>query len=130
MLNRRANTTMYRLDYSVRMKDWELTNETKDIDGYTCYKAVHKEFIQRSQTYRTSTAWYTLDIPVPYGPAGFGGLPGLILELQYGNRVIYIADKIVLNKHMDTLPKIEEAPLITPREWALLNRKNRKVTPD
>ena len=30
----------YRVNYSSKMKKWELSNEVKIIDGYTCYKAV------------------------------------------------------------------------------------------
>jgi GLPGLI family protein len=124
-----VNTT-YRLDYSIRMNNWELVNETKKIDNYTCYKAIHKRFVQNSQTYRVSVAWYTPEIPVPYGPAGFGGLPGLILELRYSNNVVYVVNNILLNSKLKPLSKIEAGELITPREWAILSKKNRKVTPD
>lgn len=31
---------------------------------------------------RTYSAWFTSEIPLPYGPYKFGGLPGLILKLQ------------------------------------------------
>ena len=49
----------------------------------------------------TITAWYTPQIPVSHGPAEYGGLPGLILELitamvcaQPGN-YIKLINKIV-----------------------------------
>lgn len=127
--NRDVVNKTYQLDFSKRMNGWELKKDTKKIDNYTCYKAVHTEFIERTQTYREVIAWYTTDIPVPYGPAGYGGLPGLILELHYGNNALYVAQKITLNKPIE-LPKITKGEIITPREWAILNKKNRKVTPD
>jgi GLPGLI family protein len=33
-------------------------------------------------------AWFCPEIPFAYGPRGFGGLPGLILELRYDRSVI------------------------------------------
>ena len=34
------------------------------------------------------TAWFTPEIPVSTGPAMYGGLPGLILEISDGNRTM------------------------------------------
>ncbi|MBK1439170.1 GLPGLI family protein [Parapedobacter sp. ISTM3] len=53
---------------------WELINEKKAIGNFTCQKAVGTF---RGRTY---DAWFTPDIPLPYGPWKLGGLPGLILE--------------------------------------------------
>lgn len=44
----------------------------------------------------TVTAWFTPMIPVKNGPAEYGGLPGLILELNI-DRVTMLCSKIVLN---------------------------------
>jgi GLPGLI family protein len=54
--------------------DWELKKETKKIGNFKAKKAIG-EF--RGRTY---TAWYTTEIPLPYGPWKLQGLPGLILE--------------------------------------------------
>lgn len=56
--------------------DWKLSNETKNISGYSCNKATTN---YRGRSY---TAWYTKDIPVSDGPYLFYGLPGLILHLE------------------------------------------------
>ena len=53
---------------------WILKNETKKIGDFTTYKAIAKF---RGRIY---TAWYTTEIPIPYGPWKLQGLPGLILE--------------------------------------------------
>ncbi|EDM43575.1 hypothetical protein SCB49_08293 [unidentified eubacterium SCB49] len=42
------------------------------------------------------TAWFTPQIPVQNGPAEYGGLPGLILELNIDRQTI-LCSKIVLN---------------------------------
>lgn len=44
----------------------------------------------------TVTAWFTPQIPVSNGPAEYGGLPGLILEMNI-DRVTILCSKIVLN---------------------------------
>lgn len=79
---------------------WILTNETKTIDGYKCYKATSPYFkedgsISENQSLRY-TAWYCPEIPIKFGPLGFGDLPGLILELQTKTST-FTASKISLN---------------------------------
>lgn len=64
--------------------DWKLTKETKKIGKYTCFKATAT--IAAEQTFGGGyispiRAWYTPDIPVPFGIQGFVGLPGLMMEL-------------------------------------------------
>ena len=44
----------------------------------------------------TITAWYTPQIPVSHGPAEYGGLPGLILELT-NDRTVMLCTKVVMN---------------------------------
>ena len=62
---------------------WKLLPETKIIQGYTCYKAIHKTK-RPIQTYDEVIAWYAPGIPFSFGPAEYEGLPGLILELEQG----------------------------------------------
>ncbi|RRJ88030.1 GLPGLI family protein [Paenimyroides tangerinum] len=52
---------------------WELVNETKLIEGFQCNLA--KTEIRG----RSWEVWYTSEIPIPYGPWKFYGLPGLIV---------------------------------------------------
>ena len=97
-------------------KKWELVNETKNIGDYTCFKAVFKDDYQ-TKTFndkgemvditkeRTTTVWYTPQIPVNNGPADFYGLPGLILEMNDGDLTL-VCSKIVLNSKAPV--KIEE----------------------
>ncbi|NNF81117.1 MAG: GLPGLI family protein [Flavobacteriaceae bacterium] len=100
--------------------DWVLTNETKNIGDYTCYKATRtreaevitggisvngdKDMDEMESTHTeevTVTAWYTPDIPVNNGPARYQGLPGLILEINDGP-VSILCSKIVLNPEKQT----------------------------
>mgnify|MGYP006191609679 CR=1 FL=1 len=56
--------------------DWEIQENTKKIGKYTCKKAIG-DF--RGRTY---IAWFTEEIPLPYGPWKLHGLPGLILQAE------------------------------------------------
>lgn len=51
-------------------------NETKEILGYQCFKAVTSDSNFRY------TAWYCPDLEVADGPYRFAGLDGLILEIE------------------------------------------------
>lgn len=62
---------------------WELYEETKTIGDFICHKAIV------SFRGRNYTAWYTPQIPLPYGPWKLQGLPGVILEAYDTNKEIY-----------------------------------------
>lgn len=66
----------YEIEDALPKMDWKLSNEAKDISGYSCNKATTN---YRGRSY---TTWYTKDIPVSDGPYLFYGLPGLILHLE------------------------------------------------
>ncbi|SEE06557.1 GLPGLI family protein [Tenacibaculum sp. MAR_2010_89] len=72
---------------------WELTQETKYIGGYLCYKAIQSN---SKNKIKKPIAWYTNEIPLGYGPVEFYGLPGLILELEKST-ITFKAKKIVFN---------------------------------
>lgn len=66
---------------SVPSLEWNFSyEETYSIMGYDCRKAA-AEFAGRNYT-----AWFTPEIPLPFGPYKFGGLPGLILKLEDSER--------------------------------------------
>ncbi|MDP3666368.1 MAG: GLPGLI family protein, partial [Sediminibacterium sp.] len=66
----------YLIKDSLRKLEWRITDETRDIAGFECRKAVTKIC---DSVY--VVAFYTDQIPVSSGPESFGGLPGLILGL-------------------------------------------------
>lgn len=74
---------------------WEIEAYQKQIGDFNCYKAT----TVRKEGKRTLdvAAWFTTDIPYSFGPLGFNGLPGVILELRISS-VVYTASKISLDK--------------------------------
>ena len=62
---------------SVPSITWEFSPEGSiSILGYECNKAT-ADFAGR-----TYTAWFASELPLPFGPYKFGGLPGLILKIE------------------------------------------------
>ena len=57
---------------SIKTINWNISDETKEIQNYTCRKA----------TYGDTIAWYCEQLPMPVGPCGVFGLPGIVLELH------------------------------------------------
>lgn len=103
---------------TLKAQPWKLSEETKKILGYTCYKATRKTTAPR-MTMRTMSiggpstgdtvkstsavapkeieivAWYTNDIVTPAGPESYGLLPGLILEINVDNgTTVYKATEV------------------------------------
>ena len=72
---------------------WTMARGDSTILGYPCHKAT-THF--RGRDY---IAWYTEEIPFPYGPFKFGGLPGLITCIYDTQR-----------EHIYTLVGFEKAP--------------------
>jgi GLPGLI family protein len=115
--------------------EWKLTGETKKIGNYNCQKAVNSRIVDAKKfstgmkemevTKDTivTTAWFTMDIPVSNGPEKYYGLPGLILEVQRGNKTI-ICTKIELNpSEKIKIEKPKKGKVVTPEEYVEISEK-------
>lgn len=97
---------------------WEITNETKKIGKYTCYKAktttlyVANDMIKKLPV----IAWFTPEIPVSSGPENYMGLPGLILDLYY-NRFRYVFSSIETDDNIGDLTPPTKGERITEDEY-------------
>jgi len=91
---------------------WKLTGETASFLGHPVYQAI------ATQDSTTIEAWFTPDIPVPAGPAQYGGLPGLILTLAVdSNRVVYTATAVDLTTPVAALKAPSEGSKVTRAEY-------------
>ena len=102
--------------------DWTLSEERKTIGRYDCRKATGSfSFTNHLGNLVTVpvTAWFAPALPYPYGPLGYHGLPGLILELELasGNRRGYRAKEIVIEPGVEReLPQLEKRAQLTTEE--------------
>ena len=97
---------------------WTLTNESKYIDNYITYKAITTITKQNTsgKSHFKIEAWYTPEIQIPYGPNGYNGLPGLILELKDVNYTFYVKKiKIQQNETLHITP-LNSKKIITEEE--------------
>lgn len=104
----------YVVEDSLKFSKWKILNEIKDVSGYICMKASTYDPVKRQNI----VAWFTTDIPVSAGPEKFGGLPGMILEINIDE------DAIVYTPSLITLAAMQEIPKL-PKKL-----KGKKVTVD
>lgn len=97
---------------------WNIATESKKIDNYLCYKATCVEkYIARdgNPKERTITAWFCPELPYSFGPLGYNGLPGLILELEKNENKV-VAKSIVLSDEKTTI-ELPNKKIISEEEY-------------
>ena len=124
--------------------DWKLTGEAKNIGNYSCYKAVYEkeeEDIQidmidgevkeeKVTKKRTLVAWYTPEVPISNGPSNYGGLPGLILEVNDGDQTI-VCSEIVLNpKEVKKIKEPTKGKTVTREKFSEISLEKTKEMMD
>lgn len=77
-------------------KSKENDNNLENDNNQTNTKVEKLEEVVVNAEIETITAWYSPQIPVSHGPAEYGGLPGLILELT-NDRTVMLCTKVVMN---------------------------------
>lgn len=127
---------------SIVQQPWKLTNETKQILGYTCLKATRKITVQvaaprmmvfsggsASPTRDTTSArpqpreielvaWYAQDIISPVGPDSYGQLPGVILQLDSDNgATVFTALEIKKEVDQKLLKEPKKGKTVTAAEF-------------
>lgn len=102
--NLNENKVIYTTDsLSLAKQNFEITNETKTILGYTCKKA--KTVINSN----TIELWFTNDLKVKGAPTILGQNLGLVLEMVRNGNYITAATKIEVLKEFPIIRK-SEAP--------------------
>lgn len=124
-------------------RKWVLVNETRKIGNYTCYKATYTIKVEPltdeqkkkledkavnltdrpERTDITITAWYTPEVPVSLGPAGYHGLPGLILEVS-DEHTTTLCTRLVINPKDKTEIKVPfRGEKVSREEFMAIMRK-------
>ena len=102
--------------------EWKLTEEQKEILGYSCKKATTK-FAGRDYV-----AWYTTEISVADGPYKFQGLPGLILAVYDSSKHFQYTVSSIKNSasFYNTEDHFKKSTPITSDEYKLVKRRNKE----
>ncbi|WP_159732444.1 GLPGLI family protein [Sphingobacterium sp. 18053] len=101
--------------------DWKISEETKKIGEFTCYKAKGDKVISYREggEYKIRKtpviAWFCPEIPVPFGPVFARDLPGLIFEFQYDG-IVYGLTDINLTGKADIAP-LPDKEILTKEQW-------------
>ena len=110
---------------SINPTKWTITNETKKIDNYICYKAFTKikTLVNDEIREKKVIAWFTKEIPIFFGPKLYYGLPGLIIEL-YDNKLLLKVSKIELNiKKNIIIKRPSKGEKVTQKEYEEILKK-------
>lgn len=124
--------------------NWKLTGETKNIGNYTCYKAefeIEEEDIQidmnngevkekKVTKKRILVAWYTPDVPISNGPGKYGGLPGLILEINDGNQTIVCSELVLNPKEAKEIKEPTKGKIVTRERFSEISLEKTKEMMD
>jgi len=103
--------------------EWKLTGNKKQILDYIVMEA--KTTIEDSVHI---TAWFTPQIPIQNGPSRFGGLPGLILELNHknGNSHIVATDiQLAELSAEDIIAEPKKGKQVNREEFNTIRKKKR-----
>lgn len=101
---------------------WKMEMEQKEILGYMCQKATFTD------TSRTIEAWFTPQIAISGGPGGFGGLPGLILEVNLSEpEMSIVATSIELGLEDDSaIKKPKKGKKVSEEEYTKIVEEKTK----
>jgi len=127
--NRTKDSIYWRkwIDYYVAEKtpkiNWTLEQQTKKIGSFTAHKATGKF---RGRMY---TAWYIVEIPLPYGPWKLQGLPGLIVEAydEFNEMYLYFKSLEYPTNNKTPISQVQR-PEDHPTDWLTLDDYKTKVT--
>lgn len=105
---------------------WEIVNEQKVIDNRKCFKAItiEKKLIKNKIIDTQIIAWFCPEIPISFGPKGFDGLPGLILELS--NEKVTLVAKSITRDQLKNVKKINYKKTISEIEFNKIVEETRK----
>lgn len=101
--------------------NWNIVNENKMIGKFNCKKATTNF---RGRDY---TAWFSTDIPLPYGPWKLHGLPGLILEAYDTNKEILFYFKSLNYPYEGKLEINKPNPNLEQKKWITLDEHKKRL---
>jgi GLPGLI family protein len=90
---------LYVIDDTTKYQNWKILNDMREIAGHICMNASWTDTTKNNKV----VAWYALDLPISVGPERFGGLPGIILEINVNNGAMIISAESITETIGDTI---------------------------
>lgn len=84
----------YVIEDRIHFPNWKIGNDLKEVAGHLCMNASWYDTLKLQQV----NAWFALDLPVSAGPERFGGLPGIILEVDVNDGAMTIIADLIEHK--------------------------------
>ncbi|MBR1769168.1 MAG: GLPGLI family protein [Bacteroidales bacterium] len=118
------------INESLRSLNWTITEETQQINGFNCIKAVVDDSLEANQV----SAWFSSELPIPCGPIGFAGLPGLIVKLDLEEAMSFVLTEVKSVEKMDEIKAPKKGKKVTREEFTKIQTKKmeefRKAKPN
>jgi GLPGLI family protein len=107
---------------SIVLSQWKLSGEMKEVSGMNCMRA---DFIPDDTDTNEMYVWFTPEITVSSGPAGYGGLPGLIVYLNQndGEKIISMTTIVMREVAEDEIEKPKKGKKVTREEFQEIQHK-------
>lgn len=103
---------------------WAITSESKIISGYKCYKANGSYTLKSKENNDIPSvveAWFAPEIAVQFGPNGFDGLPGLILEVvSRGSYLQAVKIELAIENQKIKLERPDQGVYVSEKEYNLM----------
>lgn len=108
------------IEQDIEAPKWKILNEQKQILDYVCMKAS----IETEEG--TTTAWFAPQLAIPNGPGKWGGLPGIILELEENDGdLAYKAIEVTMTDEVQP-KKPTDGKKVSAEEFEKIEEKKRK----
>lgn len=131
---------------SLTKPEWKIGNETKKIGDYTSFKAElivpvsekqrkdYEEFLKKEAIKpalfkmekpedKVVIAWYTPEIAVSFGPNNYWGLPGLILEINDGEKITLCSKVTLSNKEKAKIKEPNTGEKVSQKKFDEIQKK-------
>lgn len=106
--------------------EWSISSDSKEILGYTCYKAKAKIIDSQSEgkLVPPMEAWFAPKLSFRGGPTAYANLPGMILEVT-SSKITFMAKKIeFIEKDILKIPQYKSDNILTHEQWTSYFEKN------
>lgn len=110
---------------SLSIAKWKMTGEMKEVSGMNCMKAEYIPDVNDSTDTMQMYVWFTPEIAIASGPAGYGGLPGLIVYVNINDsrKEISLSKMVMRDLEKDEIEEPKKGKVVTQAEFDEIQRK-------